>query len=101
MVFGRFERLIDPYPREVMAGPPGSMGAYLGWFGRRTWPLLVSGSVLGATLAVAEACVFWFMGSLIDWLSHSRPETFFAQHGATLAWIAAAYVLALPAVQFG
>jgi ATP-binding cassette, subfamily B, multidrug efflux pump len=101
VVFGRFERLIDPYPREVMAGPPRSMGAFLGWFVRRTWPLLVSISLLGATLAVAEVSVFWFMGTLIDWLAHSRPQTFFAQHGVTLAWIVAAYVLILPAVQFG
>lgn len=101
MVFGRFERLIDPYPREVMAGPPASMGAFLGWFVRRTWPLLVSVSLLGATLAVAEVSVFAFMGALIDWLAHSRPQTFIAQHGMTLAWIAAAYVLVLPAVQFG
>ncbi len=100
-MFGRFERLIDPYPREVMAGPPRSMGAFLGWFVRRTWPLLVSISLLGATLAVAEVSVFWFMGTLIDWLAHSRPQTFIAQHGVTLAWIAAAYVLILPAVQFG
>jgi ATP-binding cassette subfamily B multidrug efflux pump len=101
VVFGRFERLIDPYPREVMAGPPRSMGAFLGWFVRRAWPLLVSISLLGATLALAEVSVFWFMGALIDWLTHSRPQTFFAQHGATLAWIAVAYVLVLPAVQFG
>src|SRR6185312_8524370 len=101
VVFGRFERLIDPYPREVMAAPPRSMGVFLGWFIRRAWPLLVSISLLGATLAVAEVSVFWFMGALVDWLTHSRPQTFFARHGATLAWIAAAYVLVLPAVQFG
>ena len=101
VVFGRFERLIDPYPRDVMADPPRSMAVFLGWFIRRTWPLLVSISLLGATLAVAEVTVFWFMGTLIDWLAHSRPQTFLAQHGVTLAWIAAAYVLVLPAVQFG
>ena len=101
MLFGRFERLIDPYPREVMAGPPRSMGVFLGWFVRRTWPLLVSISLLGATLAVAEVGVFWFMGTLVDWLAHSRPQTFFVQHGVALAWLAAAVVLVLPAVQFG
>ena len=85
MLFGRFERIIDPYPSEVMAGPPRSMGVFLGWFVRRTWPLLLSISLLGAALAVAEVSVFWFMGTLVDWLAHSRPETFFAEHGVALA----------------
>jgi len=72
-VFRLFERLVDPYPSEVMDGPPKSMWVFLTWFIRRTWPLLVAVGVMGAALAVAEVSVFWFMGTLVDWLAHSSP----------------------------
>ncbi len=45
MLFGRFERLIDPYPSEVMADPPPSMRVFLRWFISRTWPLLAAVSL--------------------------------------------------------
>ena len=31
-MFRLFENIIDPYPKEAMAGPPANARAFIGWF---------------------------------------------------------------------
>ena len=86
-MFRTFEKIIDPYPSEAMAGPPKNTREFIGWFVKVSWPLLLAISTLGALLAFGEVMVFGFMGSLVNWLSTSTRANFFDKHGGQLALI--------------
>ncbi len=98
-MFRLFENIIDPYPKEAMAGPPANARAFIGWFIKATWPLLTAVAVFAAAIAVTEVMVFKFLGQLVDWLTKSTPESFFSDHGVSLAVMGAILLVALPLCQ--
>ena len=94
-VFSFFERLIDPYQRYDDTRPPPStlLKFYLYFLKPVRWMVLGS-LALGFVIAVTEAMLSAFAGDLVDRMTASTPETFWAEHGdAVLVMIAVTMVL--------
>jgi ATP-binding cassette subfamily B multidrug efflux pump len=86
-MFNLFESLIHPYPDEAPEVPPKTLLAFIYAGTRGLRPLIVVMATLTAIIGVFEAMLFGFLGSLVDWLSATRPETLWAQQKGTLILI--------------
>ena len=81
-VFSFFERLIDPYqPYDDSRPPPSTLLKFYGYFLRPMRKLLLVSLALGFVIAVTEALLIAFAGDLVDRLTASTPETFWADNG--------------------
>ena len=94
-MYAFFERLVDPYqPYDDRTPPPSTLGRFYRYFLYPFRKLIGISLVLGCVVAVAEALLISFAGDLVDRLSASTPETFWAEHGtAVLVMVAIALVL--------
>ncbi|WP_435101163.1 ABC transporter ATP-binding protein [Arhodomonas sp. AD133] len=95
-MFRFFETLVDPFPDSSPGTPPRGLLAFVYHYTRPVLPWLVLMSVLTAAISVVELTFLSFLGSLVDWLQASERATFFAEHGWTLAGMAALVVVGFP-----
>ena len=97
-MFKLFESLTQAFPTDDPQRPPANLWAfcrhYTKGFG---WPLIAIG-VLSTLIAVIEVSLFGYMGSLVDWLSTSSPETFFADNGSELLTVGFVILIIMPAI---
>lgn len=91
-----FENLLRPFPAEEPAIPPRKLMGFMGYYARPVLPWLVLISVLTALIAVLELTILNGLGSLVDWLAAANRDTFLAEHGWTLAGLAALVVAGYP-----
>ncbi len=93
-----FEDRLDPYPSEAPAEPPRSLFAFCLHYmdGAKRW--LVYMGISAALIAVLEVMLFGFMGNIVDWLTSSGRENFFANEGGKLALMAAVVLVVLPII---
>ena len=87
-MFSYFERLVDPYPDAPAPPPPATFGAFV-WAatdGTRAYIALMT--LFTAAIGAFEALLFAMLGNVIDWLADARPQTFWREHGTTLALLA-------------
>jgi len=97
-MFRKFELLIDPFRETKDDIPPAQLGAFYFRFSRQvTGPLLVL-MVLGLIGALIEVSVFAFVGDIIDMISQTAPDRFFAEQGTWLIAMAVMLVGLRPAV---
>ncbi|MEX2577314.1 MAG: ABC transporter ATP-binding protein [Halofilum sp. (in: g-proteobacteria)] len=87
---------MNPFPVEEPSVPPTGLMAFMAHFARPALPWLGLISVLTALIAVVELTFLSGLGSLVDWLSEANREVFLAEHGWTLAGLAALVVLVYP-----
>ena len=87
-MFGFFERLVDPFPKQAAGRPPNGVYEFCRYYTRGMEPWLILMAVLTATTAIAEAMLFGILGQIVDWLSSSEPETFIDESGVYLAGMA-------------
>lgn len=95
-MFSWFENRIDPFPPAPPQEPPSSLFAFCWHYTKAIWPWLAIVSVLTAAIAILQVVIFSFLGTVVDWLGTANRETFFADEGATLAWMAFVTVILLP-----
>lgn len=100
-MFQWFESRIDPFhgggPEGGLARPPGGLIAFYWHFVRQCWPAFLALLVVGFLGAVVEASLFAFVGTLVDRMREAAsPETFIADHGSLLIWMAVVAVIARP-----
>lgn len=95
-MFAFFERLIKPFPPEEPKQPPGSLYAFCRHYTKGIELHLVLMSLLTGLIAAMEVSLFAFLGRLVDWLTHSNPETFLTEEGNKLLLWALLVVVALP-----
>jgi len=93
-----FENRLDPYPSDAPVEPPRSLLAFCLHYmdGAKRW--LVYMAVSAALIAILEVMLFGFMGNIVDWLTSSGRESFFANEGGKLALMAAVVLLVLPTI---
>jgi ATP-binding cassette, subfamily B, multidrug efflux pump len=97
-MFKWFEGLLDSFPAEEPNEPPKTLVAFCMHYTKGAWrPILVM-AVLTAMIAIIEVSLFGFLGNIVDWLTQRRPETFFAEEGTKLLWIAAVALILMPLV---
>ena len=58
--------------------------------------MLAAVSILGALIAIFEVMVFSFLGDLVNWLTASERDTFFADNVGSLLWMGAVILIAMP-----
>jgi len=97
-MFKWFETRVDPYPMDLPRVPPRGFFAFCMYYmkGSKRWLALMS--ISAASIAILEVTIFSFMGNIVDWLSTTDKQTFFASEGTTLLLMAALVILALPAL---
>jgi len=99
-MFSRFEKLVDAFPeRELKAPPPSTLLAFIWFFVKPLWPLLLVMAVLSATISAIEVSLFAFLGNVVDWFGDTPPERFLEERGLQLVLMGVVILLVLPGVQ--
>ena len=99
-LYNWFERRIDPFPAADPRHPPDSLMAFLWHYAKPVRAPLLLMSLVTAMIAIMEVLMFGFLGSLVDRLNASSPETFWADNGITLSLMAAMILVLLPLTVF-
>ncbi|MCB8838384.1 ABC transporter ATP-binding protein [Aurantimonas sp. VKM B-3413] len=99
-MFSIFERMVHAFPeRELKEPPRGGLFAFIWFFARPVWPLLLAMAVLTASISVIEVSLFSFLGNIVDWFSETSPETLLAERGWQLALMGVVVLVLLPGIQ--
>ena len=91
-MFGRFEKLVHPYPDALPPPPPQTFFAFL-WTcskGVRPWLLMVT--LFTAAIGAFEALLFSMMAHVVDLLAKVQPTQLWAEHGHTLTLLSVVLV---------
>jgi ATP-binding cassette subfamily B multidrug efflux pump len=88
-VFGRFEKLVLPYPDGTPRSPPKGFFAFLWACTQGMRPILLGMTVCTAAIAVFEAMLFAMLGHVVDWLAQVAPSQLWARERGTLMLLAA------------
>ena len=95
-MFGFFERLVDPFPKQLALTPPTGVYQFCRYYTRGMEPWLITMACLTATTAISEALLFGILGQVVDWLSSSNPDTFFEDSGYYLIGMAIFMLVLIP-----
>ena len=95
-MFRFFENRVPPFPDGEPGQPPSRLLPFLVHYSRPMLPWLVAMSLLTAILSVAEVSFFGFMGSLVDRLGQTSPETFWEEQAGRLLLLGGLVVVAFP-----
>jgi len=97
-MFSFFEKLVKPFPEELVQQPPKSIFAFCWHYTKgMTWVLLCL-SALSALVAVLEVSLFAYLGQLVDWFATRGREDFLQQEFSSLLWMALILLVLLPGV---
>ena len=94
-MFGRFERLVQPYPDALPPAPPQKFFAFL-WTcskGVRPWLLMVT--LFTAAIGAFEALLFSMMAHVVDLLAKVQPAQLWAEHGSMLKLLSGVLVASI------
>jgi len=91
-----FESRLAPFPQDPPAQPPRSLYAFCRHYTRGTEKWLLLMALTTAGIAIAELALYAYVGSLVDQLGDTTPETFLAAEGRRLLWMGVLVLLALP-----
>ena len=95
-MFGFFERLVDPFPKQLAQTPPAGVYQFCRYYTRGMEPWLITMACLTATTAISEALLFGILGQVVDWLSSSNPDTFFEDSSYYLIGMAIFMLVLIP-----
>ena len=95
-MFGFFERLVDPFPKQLAQTPPAGVYQFCRYYTRGMESWLVTMACLTATTAISEALLFGILGQVVDWLSSSNPDTFFEDSSYYLIGMAIFMLVLIP-----
>jgi ATP-binding cassette subfamily B multidrug efflux pump len=99
-MFRFFENLVDPYvPYAQTDRPPTRLWPFMKEWSRPFRGLFVCAGIMSVLVAGVEIGLIYYMGRVVDLLSDSSRETFWADHGAELIWVAVFLLLLRPALQ--
>lgn len=95
-MFGWFEKRLDPFPSSAPSVPPKKLLPFVWHYVQPAWPWLLLLGLMSMGIAVAEAMLYKFLGSIVDWLSTANRETFFTDEGWHLMVMAGLVLIVLP-----
>lgn len=81
MLFRNFERMVDPYPDEPLAKPPGSLWAFIWHYAKPFKWLFLASIVFSAGIALIEVFAFELVGNIVDWATSQGASEFWPHHG--------------------
>ena len=99
-LYGFFERRVDAFPKPRTDIPPERILGFIWHFvsDAKAWLIVLVG--LSILLGISEVLLFGFIGYLVDWLTASSPDAFFAQYGISIAFMIAVVAFAMPLGSF-
>ncbi len=83
-MFGRFEKLVSPYPESTPRSPPSGFLAFLWACTEGMRPIIVGMTLCTAVIATFEASLFAMLGHVVDWLSQVEPSQLWAKERGRL-----------------
>ena len=99
-IFTALETSRDPFPEARAGMPPREFIAFVVYYVRPFWKLLLASSLLAATVALIEVSLFAVLGALVDWLSKADRATFWDEHGNFLIGMLVVILVILPILKF-
>ena len=93
----RAGRLIDAFSA-ADSPPPRSLGAFMVWGLKDTFPVLTAAAAISATAGTLEVLTALILGHVIDTALASTPDTFFSVNWALVVGVAAFFLVARPVV---
>ena len=88
-MFAAFERLVAPYPDESAPLPPHGLARFVWACSHGLRGYIAVMTLLTAAIGAFEALLFAVLGRVVDALGAVAPAALWAQHGSTLALLAA------------
>ena len=83
-----FEKLVHPYPENVLKPPPSGFTAFIWACTKGLRRYILAMTTLTAIIGAFEALLFAMMGRIVDWLSHIAPSQLWTQERSSLIWLA-------------
>jgi ATP-binding cassette subfamily B multidrug efflux pump len=100
MLFRLFEGFVDPLANEAPGRPPAKLWSFIWHYAKPFRWLFMTTIVTSALIALIEVFAFERIGALVDLAAESGPETFFADHGLTLAIAIGLIAIVWPLLSF-
>ncbi|HET7412288.1 MAG TPA: ABC transporter transmembrane domain-containing protein, partial [Pararhizobium sp.] len=97
-MFAWFENRLTPFPEAEPTQPPSGFVAFCWYYAKDAAPWLVLMAICTALISVGEVLLFGFLGSIVDWLSHSDPDGFLTREGWRLAGMGFLVLVGLPVI---
>ena len=97
-MFAFFEQLLKPFPEDGAIRPPKGLLAFCMFFTQGAKRYLLMMALLSATIAIIEVSLFGALGSLVDWLNNTSPDTLWQDYGGRLSAIALTLLVGIPLV---
>ncbi|GLT19676.1 ABC transporter ATP-binding protein [Vibrio zhanjiangensis] len=95
-MFKKFEGFTKPFPNEEPTQPPYGVWAFCRYYTRGFERPLIIMSLMAMIIAIAEVSLFGAMGSLVDWLTSSSPETFWQDNKTELLLYGGLILIVMP-----
>ncbi|WP_114785395.1 ABC transporter ATP-binding protein [Vibrio tetraodonis] len=95
-MFKKFEGFTKPFPNEEPTQPPYGIWAFCRYYTRGFERPLIIMSLMAMIIAIAEVSLFGAMGSLVDWLTHSSPDTFWQDNKTELMLYGGLILIIMP-----
>ncbi len=95
-MYKKFEQLTEPFPSHDPEQPPTTLFAFCRHYTKGYEKPLIIMSLLATLVAIAEVSLFGAMGNLVDWLSHSNPQTFWQDNRRQLLTYGALLLVVMP-----
>jgi ATP-binding cassette subfamily B multidrug efflux pump len=99
-LFKWFETRTEVFPPAQPDKPVTSLWGFIWHYSAPFRPMLIATAVVGCVVALLEVSLFSFMGSLVDWLTATNRQTFWADHGTRLALMGLLVLIILPILKF-
>src|ERR1700757_5258036 len=98
-MFRWFETRIAAFPDGPPTRPPAALWTFYRYFIAPVWPVFVLLLAAGFLGSLIEVALMAFVGQIVDLMRTSEnPNTFIADHGATLLWMAFVALIARPLI---
>ena len=94
------EGLCDPFPPPQPQKPPATLFGFIIHYAKPFWPLLLVSAILSTVIALIEVSLFAFVGDLVDWLTATERENFWATHRLQLIGVGVVVLVVLPLLKF-
>ena len=88
-MFGRFEKLVSPYPDGAVEALPQAFFPFLWACARGARRYIASMTLLTACIGVFEALLFSMLGRVVDWLAKVQPAKLWSEQRLHLLLLAA------------
>ncbi len=99
-LFRWFETRTEAFSAGEAGMPPATLSGFIWFYTKPFWPWIAVTSVLAALVAVIEVSLFAFLGSVVDWLAKTTPETVFEDYSWQLLLLAGLVLLLHPLLNF-